>query len=143
MTITIPDLETSNQFSLNGDLSGYDSYRLKLVSRYSNREVEPNGFFDWLFECVIVQSNERYTEFHLHDFFPVPITGAYEGLYDYELLGSHLALTPTDPFDPSEWSTLDAGLLKVVLTSTTEMDNLQNYKKYVSPNENGESYVIY
>ena len=74
---------------------------------------------------TIVESNDRYTEFAT-DYTDELGDLDFSGLFNYSLYEDGIPL-----FD---------GLLKIVNNKTK---SLKNSDKYVSPNENGDSYIIY
>lgn len=139
MTIFVPDITAENKISFNGDFTGWTSYRLQLISNYTNRELE-NPSFEWLFDLWFVEGNERYTEFTLTTILPVPAAGQYEGFYTYNLYATMDDVSRTEPFIPEDWTVLQTGLTK--LQQTGPQENLYR-AAYVGPNDDAQSYVIY
>ena len=77
------------------------------------------------FDLTVVETNDRYTEF---------ATDYTDELGDFDISGLYnftLYKDSSPEFD---------GILKLI---NNKEQSLQNKDKYVSPNENGESYVIY
>jgi hypothetical protein len=77
------------------------------------------------FDLTVIETNDRYTEF---------ATDYTDELGDYDISGlfNYTLYQNGEPlFD---------GLLKFVNNKT---ESLENKIKYVSPNENGDSYIIY
>ena len=141
MTIYVPDLESSNKIAFNGDFTGWNHYRLQLVSDYTNRQLEPSlPTLEWVFELWFVEGNERYTEFTLTSIYPRPAAGEYEGLYTYNMYGTMTDADREQPFIPADWTLLQTGLVKLVQTGPEE-NPFKN--TYVGPNDQAESYVIY
>ena len=79
----------------------------------------------YTFNLTIVETNGRYTEF---------ATDYTDELGDYDISGFYNFTLYQDG------SPRFSGLLKLINNKTK---SLENKDKYVSPNENGESYVIY
>ena len=110
-----------------GDLSLTETYELVLESNYSNKEITINGS-TYVLPLTIIETNERYTEFAM-DYTDVLGDADISGFYNY-------TITSTDIAHP----VADSGLIKVV---NDKPASLENQTKYVSPNEDGESYVMY
>jgi hypothetical protein len=155
----IPEDEAFNtRVCVDGDLSGintlytlgYLSYRLQLISRYTNREVQYEGGTSWLLPLQLDLSNERYSQFTIN---PWAFAGGLDianglrsGLYDYEIWGSYLNLDwNTDPFDATEWALLQNGQTKVKSTTTVDMQRGTEPEtvKYTTEPNTAKSYVIY
>jgi len=143
--------EPSNtRIAVDGDLSGYVTYRLQLISRYTNREVEYEGADSWLLPIELQISNERYSEFNVQ---PWAFGGGneiasklYSGFYDYEIWGTLLAIDwTTENFDEGQWSLLQNGKTKVKSTTTDDMQRGGEPEtvKYKTEPNTAKSYVIY
>lgn len=79
----------------------------------------------YTFDLTIVETNDRYTEFST-DYTDALGDKDISGVYEYTLY--------------QDGSPLINGTLKLINNKT---QSLENKTKYTSPNENGESYVIY
>lgn len=152
------DDQPNTRVCVDGDLSGtntiyplgYVSYRLQLISRYTNREVQYEGETSWLLPLNLDLSNDRYSEFTID---PWAFGGGLEianelrsGLYDYEIWGSYIGLTwNVDPFDATEWSLLQNGQTKVKSNTTVDMQRGSEPEtvKYKTDPNTAKSYVIY
>ena len=142
----VPGIDTD--FFLDGDWSGYNSYRLELVSRYTNNDIqEGNTTVDWTIPAVLVLSNARYSQFA----FPYPSTDYIKdsfrsGYYNFTLLGSELILDEMDPFISDEWVSLLTGEVKVKTKTTENMQRSSSTAetvKYVTAPNTAKSYIIY
>ena len=145
--------------AVDGDLSGVTAatpnglvtYRLQLISRYTNREVQ-NEVRDasWLLPMDLEISNERYTQFTVHPYGPTGgqiELGLYTGFYDYEIWGTYLDIPwDTEDFEQGQWNLLQNGKTKVKSTTTVDMqrgsDEAITVKYKTEPNT-AQSYVIY
>ena len=104
------------KFSMNvPNVSG--TMQLATQSRYSKNL--------YTFNLTIIETNDRYTEF---------ATDYTDELGDYDISGFFNYTLYQDG------SPLFDGLLKFINNRT---ESLENQTKYVSPNENGDSYIIY
>ena len=109
---------------LDGDFGGFTSYRMQLVSMYTNRDISADEIYEWTLELELMSSNTRYTHFQLD-----PFTGQgsdirdefKSGYYEYVLYGSLFAIDKNIPFDPEEWNTLLTGEVKVKTKTTNNM----------------------
>lgn len=152
MTIYFRDTtegEPSNtRIAVDGDLGGYVTYRLQLISRYTNREVD-NDTSAWLLPIELQISNERYSEFNIEPYTGAGSTieeGLYSGFYDYEIWGSTADVDwTTDTFDEGQWSLLQNGKTKVKSTTTDDMQRGGEPEtvKYKTEPNTAQSYVIY
>lgn len=79
----------------------------------------------YTFELTIIETNDRYTEF---------ATDYTDELGDYDIAGLFNYTLYEDLVEK------ESGVLKLINNLTK---SLENKDKYVSPNENGESYIIY
>ena len=77
------------------------------------------------YALTVVETNDRYTEFAT-DYIPELGDNDASGVFNYTLYQDGIA-----QYD---------GVLKLINNKTK---SLENKDKYVSPNENGDSYVIY
>ena len=136
------NFEEGYSISFNGDYGGYTTYRLQFISDYTNKElvVLPGDTRKWICGLDLVLANERYTEFTLTQWFPVPRGGQYSGFYTYNLYGTMDAVTSLEDFVPEDWTTLDTGLIKIL---TPDVNGNINRYQYESPNDDAQSYVIY
>ena len=135
-------------FFLDGDWSGFNSYRLQLVSRYTNNDIqEGNNTVDWVLPTNIVLSNARYTQLSI----PYPTSNFIKdsfrsGYYNFTLLGSVLILDENDPFIPEDWVSLLTGEVKVKTKTTENMQRSSSTEetvKYTTTPNTAKSYVIY
>ena len=92
-------------------------FQLMLESRYNKNLLT--------LDLTIVETNERYTEFST-DYTDELGDSDYSGLYDFTITSGS--------------ATIASGLCKVI---NNRIKSLDNETKYISPNENGEAYVIY
>jgi len=136
------NFEDGNNISFNGDYSGWNTYRLEFISDYNNKEltVYPGATRKWICGLNLVDSNERFTEFTLTQFFPVPRGGQYTGFYTYNLYGTLNAVLPTQDFVPGDWTVLHTGLIKII---TPDVNGDIDRYQYEGPNDDAQSYVIY
>ena len=133
---------------VNGDFSGFNSYRMQLVSMYTNRDINAEDIYEWTLELDLVSSNERYTYFDLD-----PYTGQGTniqnefkgGYYEYTLYGSLFTIDKDSPWDPEEWTNLLVGEVKVKSKTTNNMQTSQQAEtvKYTTDPNTAQSYVIY
>ena len=79
----------------------------------------------YTFALTIIETNDRYTEF---------ATDYTDELGDYDISGL-FNYTLYEDLLP-----LEDGILKLINNKTK---SLENKDKYVTPNENGDSYIIY
>jgi hypothetical protein len=142
----VPGIDTD--FFLDGDWSGFNSYRLKLISRYTNNDIqEGNNTIYWTIPAILILSNARYTQFA----FPFPTTDYIKdsfrsGYYNFTLLGSELILDENDPFIPEDWDSLLTGEVKVKTKITENMQRSSSTEetvKYTTTPNTAKSYVIY
>ena len=104
------------KFSMNAaNVSG--TMQLAIQSIYSQNL--------YTFDLTIVETNGRYTEFAT-DYTDALGNHDISGFYNFTLY--------------QDGDVRFSGLLKLINNKTK---SLENKDKYVSPNENGESYVIY
>lgn len=136
------NFETGNNIAFNDNYSGWATYRLQFISEYSNKELVPNpdSPTKWVCGLNLLSANDRYTEFSLTYFFPVPRAGQYSGFYTYNLYGTTEVVPNTEDFIPEEWTVLHTGLIKIL---TPDVNGDIDRYQYEGPNDDGESYVIY
>jgi hypothetical protein len=150
MTLYFKDItaiESPNtRICVDGDLSGWLTYRLQLTSRYTNREVD-NDTSSWLLPIDILVYNERYTEFDVAPYIDTIETGLYTGIYDYEIWGAPFNTDyANDTFEEAQWRLLQNGQAKVKSKTTVDMQRGSNQNitvKYKSEPNTAQSYVIY
>lgn len=145
-------------FFLDGDYSGitdlhpsgYLTYRLQLVSKYTNKEavVEPfGGNVQWIFDVTFVEANERYTHLRI----PGLQSQAYmadrfrSGYYDAKLWVTYLDIPQSQEFDDYSWKLVFDEEVKVKTETTNDMQRGQPEEtvKYTTDPNTAESYVIY
>ena len=145
---TTVDGPTNTKVYIDGNLSGYTTYRLQLTSRYTNRSID-NETSSWLLPIELELSNERYSQFNVQPYLGAGSTvelGLYTGLYDYEIWGTLLDIDwNTDNFDEGQWTLLQNGHTKVKSTTTVDMQRGSEPEtvKYTSEPNTAKSYVIY
>ena len=156
MTLYFLDSDTDHcDFWLDGDFrgislpyfpNGYQNYRLQLISRYSNKEIDADDV-EYPFECQLLSANERYSTFRMYFFYAVRIANKFKsGQYDMKLWGTHLD-NPSDTFDPDQWVRLVEMEAKVVTKTTNNMAresvDANTTVKYKTEPNTAKSYVIY
>ena len=133
---------------LDGDFSGFTSYRMQLVSMYTNREISADAIYEWTLELELMSSNTRYTYFELDPFAGQgsDIRDEFKsGYYEYVLYGSLFAIDKNTPWDPEEWTSLLTGEVKVKSKTTNNMQTSGQTEtvKYTTEPNTAQSYVIY
>lgn len=150
MTLYFKDITaigtTNTKICVDGSLPSYNNYRLQLISRYTNRDID-NDTTAWLLPIEVLISNERYTEFNVSPYIDTIQEGLYTGIYDYKIWGTNLNEDyVNDPFDEAMWFLLQEGQTKVKSTTTVDMQRGSNENitvKYKSEPNKAQSYVIY
>ena len=149
MTLYFKDITTTGaantRICVDGDMSGWLTYRLQLTSRYTNREVD-NDTSSWLLPIDILISNERYTEFNVSPYIDTIQDGLYTGIYDYEIWAAPFYTDENDPFEEAQWRLLQNGQTKVKSKTTVDMQRGSDENitvKYKTEPNKAESYVIY
>jgi len=150
MTLYFKDITaigtTNTKICVDGSLPSYNNYRLQLISRYTNRDID-NDTTAWLLPIEVLISNERYTEFNVSPYIDTIQEGLYTGIYDYKIWGTNLNEDyVNDPFDEAVWFLLQEGQTKVKSTTTVDMQRGSNENitvKYKSEPNKAQSYVIY
>ena len=135
-------------FFLNGNFSGYTTYRLQLVSKYTNNDIqEGNNDSEWSLPTDIVLSNARYTQFSIPNPTSDYIKDSFRsGYYEFTLWGSVAIIGDDTPFDKSEWSSLLTGEAKVKTRTTENMQRSSSTAetvKYTTEPNTAKSYIIY
>lgn len=95
------------------------TYQLATQSKYSKNLLT--------MELNVLETNDRYTEFGI-DYTDQLGDLDISGIFQYSI------------YDSNDNLIFEQGTLKIVNNKT---ESLQNKTKYTSPNENGDSYVIY
>lgn len=150
MTLYFKDITaigtTNTKICVDGSLPSYNNYRLQLISRYTNRDID-NDTTAWLLPIEVLISNERYTEFNVSPYIDTIQEGLYTGIYDYKIWGTNLNEDyVNDPFDEAVWFLLQEGQTKVKSTTTVDMQRGSNENitvKYKTEPNKAQSYVIY
>ena len=150
MTLYFKDITaigtTNTKICVDGSLPSYNNYRLQLISRYTNRDID-NDTTAWLLPIEVLISNERYTEFNVSPYIDTIQEGLYTGIYDYKIWGTNLNEDyVNDPFDEDVWTLLQEGQTKVKSTTTVDMQRGSNENitvKYKTEPNKAQSYVIY
>ena len=106
------------KFSMDYPNATAQNYQLILTSRYSQDILYSNSL-------TVVETNDRYTTFAF-DYTDELGDMDISGLWDYQL--------------DENFTAVERNVLKLINNKTK---SLENKDKYVSPNENGDSYVIY
>lgn len=145
-------------FFLDGDWSGvndmfpngYLTYRLELISKYTNKEytLEPlGGNIQWIFDVTFIEANERYTHLRI----PGLQSQAYmadkfaSGYYDFKLWATYLDILQSEDFEEYSWNVVLEGEAKVKTETTNDMQRGQPEEtvKYTTDPNTAQSYVIY
>ena len=152
-------LDYRTDFFLDGDWSGinemfpngYRTYRLELISRYTNKDYEKDQFLggtvQWLFDTDFIESNERYTHFAIQGLqSQVYVAEKFaSGCYDFKLWATYLDFNTSDAFEEYSWNVILEGETKVKSETTNDMQRGQPREtvKYTTDPNTAESYVIY
>lgn len=119
LEFTTPSGSYTNAIKLSMDIPNLSGIiELVITSRYSQDIIFTNTI-------NIVETNDRYTEFSMN-YTDELGDSDYSGLYNYQLNKDSVSI--------------DTGMIKIVNNKT---QSLENKTIYVSPNENGDAYVIY
>ena len=133
---------------INGDFSGFNSYRLQLTSKYTNRDISADEVYEWTLSLSLLSSNERYTSFDLDPWIGQGsnIQDTFKsGYYDFTLYGSLFEIDINDTWEPLDWNSLLEGEVKVKTKTTHNMQISQQAEtvKYTTEPNTAKSYVIY
>ena len=133
---------------LDGDFSGWNSYRFQLISKYTNKDIAQEDVYEWTLELDLLDSNERYSHFDLNPFSGqgTNIKNQFKsGYYDFILYGTSLVLDKEDPWNANQWTPLLTGEVKVKTKTTHNMQTSQQAEtvKYTTSPNTAQSYVIY
>lgn len=153
MTLYFPNKDTEytahdSAFSVDGDFSGYTTYRIELTSRYNNRIMNQSVVSVlWAYEIDLLVSNARYTEFKIA-IGPDAVSTSdsfVSGYYDFKILGSLLNVSYLDSYDPADWNILLEGETKVKTETTNDMQrgNAPETIKYKTDPNIAQPYLIY
>ena len=150
MTLYFKDItatgDTNTKICVDGSFKSYNNYRLQLISRYTNRDID-NDTTAWLLPIEVLISNDRYTEFNVSPYITTIQEGLYSGTYDYKIWGTNLTEDyVNDPFIESAWNLLQTGQTKVKSTTTVDMQRGSDENitvKYKTEPNTAQSYVIY
>lgn len=153
MTIYFPNNDTDYPayncaFSVDGDFSGYNTYRLELISRYNNETLNQSVVpVLWAYKIDLLMSNERYSEFRISIGPDAVNTGAsfVSGYYDFKISGSVFNVSYADPYDPLDWNILLEGETKVKTKTTNDMQRSSATEtiKYTTDPNIAQPYLIY
>jgi len=128
---------------------GWNTYRLQLTSRYTNRDIDADETqFEWVLPLSPLNANERYTHFVIDGLSTdLSIQNQFKsGYYDYTLWATYLEIDfETMPFDASQWNQIQEGEAKVKTKTTNDMQRGREDEvvKYTTDPNTAQSYVIY
>tara|TARA_R110000772_G_scaffold77311_1_gene166594 strand:+ start:121 stop:573 length:453 start_codon:yes stop_codon:yes gene_type:complete len=130
---------------VDGDYSGYETYRVQLISKYNNKNIEQDGNV-WELEANLSTYNERYTYFTISSTDAQFVENTFRsGYYTFKLLGSAFDLAPGQPFVANQWDVLYTQECKIKTKTTSDMQRGEEAQtvKYTTEPNTAQSYVIY
>ncbi len=122
--------ETAYKFYLNQSVTDLPVWKLRLTSNFGNKPVEVAGVeLEW--DMALLINNDRYSEWNIMSNLDQEAQLDIQGFWQYEVLGGP---------DSENLLSLAQGMTKVVNQSPKR---LNEKPKYIGPNPNAESYIIY
>jgi len=122
--------ETAYRFYLNQSIADWPIWKLRLTSNFGNKQIEVAGTqLEW--DMTLLINNDRYSEWSITSNADQEAQLDMQGFWQYQVLGGP---------DTDNLINLAQGMTKVVNASSKKLDEKP---KYVGPNPNAESYIIY
>lgn len=124
------DAQKSYKIYLNQSVTAYAVWKLRLTSNFGNKQIEVAGSqLEW--DMTLFVNNDRYSEWNITPNADQERELDMQGFWQFEILGGA---------DSENLIKVAQGMTKVVNQSSKKLDEKP---KYVGPNPNAESYIIY
>ena len=124
------DVQKSYKIYLNQSVTAYPVWKLRLTSNFGNKQIEVAGSqLEW--DMTLLKNNDRYSEWNIAPNADQERELDMQGYWQFEILGGP---------DSENLINVAQGMTKVVNQSSKKLDEKP---KYVGPNPNAESYIIY